>query len=85
MKEQMELFHVPPEIKIKKKKRRYWPYIFHLVILEQGGTEFHIYQGGYTLNQAKKLAAKDYNKDQGYCEDNFVNFSEDYEKKEVKR
>jgi hypothetical protein len=82
MREQIKLFETTFS-NVKAKKR--WPFMFHLTVVEESGDLFEIYQGAFSLNQAKKLAAKKYNEIKGFCEDNFVNFSEDYEKKEVKR
>jgi len=78
--EQLKLFDVP-QIKIKK---RYWPFMFHLIIIEQDNEEYHIWQGGFSLAQAKKLAARKYNKTKKFYEGGFVEFSETYEKKVVR-
>jgi hypothetical protein len=76
MEEQMKLFETTFDIKAKAKKR--WPFMFHLTIIEPDN-EFHIWQGGYSLAQAKKIAAKKYNRIRGFSKGNFVKFSEDYE------
>jgi len=76
----MKLFETAFQVKAKKR----WPFMFHLIIIEEGQREFDIYQGAFSLAQAKKIAAKKYNEMKGFYENNFVNFSEDYEKKEVR-
>ncbi|MDD3491825.1 MAG: hypothetical protein PHG13_02605 [Candidatus Pacebacteria bacterium] len=51
--------------------------MFHLIILDAEG-EYDIWQGGFSLAQAKKLAAKKYNRAKGFHESNFVLFSNYY-------
>ncbi len=71
--EQLRLFDIPES----KSQSRRWPKMFHLIILDAEG-EYDIWQGGFSLAQAKKLAAKKYNRAKGFHESNFVLFSNYY-------
>lgn len=74
MKEQLKLFATP----VKKKKL--WPFMFHLII-EEPDNEYHIWQGGFSEAQARKIAAKKYNRKMGFSNEHFVKFKEEYERK----
>ena len=76
--QQLKLFDF--QAPLKKDKKRKWPYVFHLIIMENDGSEYEIYQGGHSLAQAKKIAAIKYNSDKGFNKDKFVKFKKFYRK-----
>ncbi|MDD3488023.1 MAG: hypothetical protein PHH35_01595 [Candidatus Pacebacteria bacterium] len=72
--EQLKLFSIPE----RKSQSRKWPFVYHLIVIEPDD-EYHIWQGGFSLAQAKKIAARKYNRAKGYYESTFVPFSADYQ------
>lgn len=83
MEKQLRLFDVSlPEERLKNKRRK--P-LFYLEIIAESGELFIFWKRACHLNQAKKLAAMEYNKEKGYIETNFVKFRKAYEKKERRR
>ncbi|MDD5760676.1 MAG: hypothetical protein PHF45_01305 [Candidatus Pacebacteria bacterium] len=67
MKEQLKLFDIP---QCKKKKKI--P-LYYIEIIEESDV-WVIWQRAWSEAQAKKLAARKYNKARGFCEEKFVKF-----------
>ena len=80
MEKQLRLFDVLlPEERLKNKRRKH---LFYLEIIGEGGELFVFWKRAWSLGQAKKLAAIEYNKNRGYIKTNFVKFGKVREKKE---
>lgn len=68
MEKQLSLFDIQPYIKEKR--------LWYVEIIEEGGKKYVIWlrKNVYNIRQAKKVAAKLYNKEKGFKEECFVNF-----------
>ena len=77
MKGQMRLFDIPE--KLYRKKSQLW----YAEIIEPDGEKYIIWlrKNVHNIPQAKKVAAKMYNKDKGFIEESFVKFGKVEEKK----
>ena len=81
MKGQMRLFDIPE--KLYRKKSQLW----YAEIIEPDGEKYIIWlrKNVHNISQAKKVAAKMYNKDKGFIEESFVKFGKVEEKEEKRR